>query len=71
VADHLYFIRDRNNLRHVFLEHIGTSKDSAVNLNKFIVVDDVFGSYTKRLAEDEPDDQMETIAALASSWAVR
>jgi hypothetical protein len=54
-------------LRRIFLDRIGHSKDSATNLDKFIVVDDVFGRYmyARMLAADGPEDQIETVATMA------
>ncbi|KAH6636217.1 hypothetical protein F5144DRAFT_170863 [Chaetomium tenue] len=63
-------VRNRTILSRIFRERIGTSKDSAANLNKFIVVDDVFGAYARRLADDGPDDQLDTIADLAKHLLV-
>ncbi|KAK0727323.1 peptidase S8/S53 domain-containing protein [Lasiosphaeria miniovina] len=65
VASDLDVVRNRNILSRIFCERIGTSKDSGANLNKFIVVDDIFGTCARRLADDGPDNQLDTIANLA------
>jgi hypothetical protein len=65
VAEDLAFVRDHGTLRRIFLDRIGHSKDSAPNLDKFVVVDDVFGRYARMLAADGPEDQIETVATMA------
>jgi hypothetical protein len=65
VLSDLAVIRQRENLKTAFTEGIGTSKDSGQNMDKFIMANNIFAEYYRKLDTEDDDNRRETIATLA------